>query len=75
MLFASNCLVLLSSSLAEMRKWMEDIRVAIDVAKTTNGLSSDLLTCSLTGNSTFDNRYRLSLSLYSSFLKWKMNRK
>lgn len=45
---------MLSSSLAEMQKWMEDMRVAIEMAKTTNGLSSDLLTCSLTGNSKLD---------------------
>lgn len=45
------CGFVLSSSLAEMQKWMEDIRVAIEMAKTTNGLSSDLLTSSLTGNS------------------------
>lgn len=44
-------MVLHSSSLAEMQKWMEDIRVAIEMAKTTNGLSSDLLTSSLTGSS------------------------
>uniref|UniRef100_A0A674N861 FERM, ARHGEF and pleckstrin domain-containing protein 1 n=1 Tax=Takifugu rubripes TaxID=31033 RepID=A0A674N861_TAKRU len=39
--------VVAASSLAEMQKWMEDIRVAIETAKTTNGLSSDLLTSSL----------------------------
>uniref|UniRef100_H3D8Z6 FERM, ARHGEF and pleckstrin domain-containing protein 1 n=1 Tax=Tetraodon nigroviridis TaxID=99883 RepID=H3D8Z6_TETNG len=43
-------LVVAASSVAEMQKWMEDIGVAIEMAKTTNGLSSDLLTCSLSGN-------------------------
>uniref|UniRef100_A0A674MFW5 FERM, ARHGEF and pleckstrin domain-containing protein 1 n=1 Tax=Takifugu rubripes TaxID=31033 RepID=A0A674MFW5_TAKRU len=42
--------VVAASSLAEMQKWMEDIRVAIETAKTTNGLSSDLLTSSLSGS-------------------------
>lgn len=51
-----NFLVLHSSSLAEMQKWMEDIRVAIEMAKTTNGLSSDLLTSSLTGSSKLEHR-------------------
>lgn len=49
-------MVLHSSSLAEMQKWMEDIRVAIEMAKTTNGLSSDLLTSSLTGSSKLERR-------------------
>lgn len=40
-----------SSSLTEMEKWMQDIKVAIETAKTSNGPSSDLLTCSLTNNS------------------------
>lgn len=51
-----NCLVSHSSSLAEMQKWMEDIRVAIEMAKTPNGLSSDLLTSSLTGSSKLEHR-------------------
>lgn len=32
---------------------MQDIKVAIETAKTSNGPSSDLLTCSLTNNSKF----------------------
>lgn len=39
------------SSLTEMEKWMEDINVAIETAKTSNGPSSDLLTSSLTDSS------------------------
>lgn len=40
-----------SSSLTEMEKWMEDIKMAIEVVKTSNGPSSDLLTSILTDNS------------------------
>lgn len=40
-----------SSSLTEMEKWMQDIKVAIETAKTSNGPSSDLLTSNLTNNS------------------------
>uniref|UniRef100_A0A673C584 FERM, ARHGEF and pleckstrin domain-containing protein 1 n=1 Tax=Sphaeramia orbicularis TaxID=375764 RepID=A0A673C584_9TELE len=39
------------SSLTEMEKWMEDIKVAIEMAKTSNGPSSDLLTSNMTDNS------------------------
>nr|XP_046259441.1 FERM, ARHGEF and pleckstrin domain-containing protein 1 isoform X2 [Scatophagus argus] len=42
--------VVAASSLTEMEKWMEDIRVAIEMAKTSNGPTSDLLTSSLTDN-------------------------
>lgn len=40
-----------SSSLTEMEKWMEDIKMAIEMAKTSNGPSCDLLTSILTDNS------------------------
>lgn len=40
-----------SSSLVEMDKWMEDVKMAIEMAKTSNGPSSELLTSSLTDNS------------------------
>lgn len=59
--------LLLCSSVAEMQKWMEDIRVAIEMAKTTNGLSSDLLTSSLTGNSKSENRWRLLAVVFTVF--------
>ncbi|XP_061579437.1 FERM, ARHGEF and pleckstrin domain-containing protein 1 isoform X1 [Cololabis saira] len=42
--------VVAASSLTEMEKWMEDIKVAIQMAKTSNGPSSDLLTSDLTDN-------------------------
>uniref|UniRef100_A0AAX7TWV5 FERM, ARHGEF and pleckstrin domain-containing protein 1 n=1 Tax=Astatotilapia calliptera TaxID=8154 RepID=A0AAX7TWV5_ASTCA len=37
-------------SLVEMDKWMEDVKMAIEMAKTSNGPSSELLTSSLTDN-------------------------
>ncbi|KAM4608326.1 FERM, ARHGEF and pleckstrin domain-containing protein 1 [Polymixia lowei] len=42
--------VVAASSLSEMEKWMEDIKMAIDMAETSNGPSSDLLASSLTDN-------------------------
>uniref|UniRef100_A0A8D3D9V0 FERM, ARHGEF and pleckstrin domain-containing protein 1 n=1 Tax=Scophthalmus maximus TaxID=52904 RepID=A0A8D3D9V0_SCOMX len=42
--------VVAASSLTEMEKWMEDIQTAIETAKTSNGPSSDLLSCNLTDN-------------------------
>ncbi|KAL6100864.1 farp1 [Pungitius sinensis] len=42
--------VVAASSLIEMEKWMDDIQVAIDIANTSNGPSSDLLTSSLIVN-------------------------
>uniref|UniRef100_A0A671VZM3 FERM, ARHGEF and pleckstrin domain-containing protein 1 n=1 Tax=Sparus aurata TaxID=8175 RepID=A0A671VZM3_SPAAU len=42
--------VVAASSLAEMEKWMEDIKVAIETAKTSNGPSPNLLTSNLTDN-------------------------
>ncbi|XP_061925935.1 FERM, ARHGEF and pleckstrin domain-containing protein 1-like isoform X1 [Entelurus aequoreus] len=42
--------VVAASSLSEMVKWMEDLEKAIEMAKTSNGPSSDLLSCSLTDN-------------------------
>ncbi|XP_004557853.1 FERM, ARHGEF and pleckstrin domain-containing protein 1 isoform X3 [Maylandia zebra] len=42
--------VVAASSLVEMDKWMEDVKMAIEMAKTSNGPSSELLTSSLTDN-------------------------
>ncbi|XP_041700154.1 FERM, ARHGEF and pleckstrin domain-containing protein 1 isoform X1 [Coregonus clupeaformis] len=42
--------VVAASSLSEMEKWMEDIKMAIDLAETSNGHTSDLLARSLTDN-------------------------
>ncbi|XP_008280716.1 FERM, RhoGEF and pleckstrin domain-containing protein 1 isoform X1 [Stegastes partitus] len=42
--------VVAASSLTEMEKWMEDVKMAIEMAKTSNGPSSDLLTSNLTDN-------------------------
>ncbi|XP_061736120.1 FERM, ARHGEF and pleckstrin domain-containing protein 1-like isoform X2 [Nerophis ophidion] len=42
--------VVAASSLSEMAKWMEDLERAIEMAKTSKGPSSDLLSCSLTDN-------------------------
>uniref|UniRef100_A0A668AJ87 FERM, ARHGEF and pleckstrin domain-containing protein 1 n=1 Tax=Myripristis murdjan TaxID=586833 RepID=A0A668AJ87_9TELE len=42
--------VVAASSLSEMEKWMEDIKMAIDMAETSNGPSSDLLASNLTDN-------------------------
>uniref|UniRef100_A0AAQ4RQA4 FERM, ARHGEF and pleckstrin domain-containing protein 1 n=1 Tax=Gasterosteus aculeatus aculeatus TaxID=481459 RepID=A0AAQ4RQA4_GASAC len=42
--------VVAASSLIEMEKWMDDIQVAIEMANTSNGPSSDLLTSSLIDN-------------------------
>ncbi|XP_028992331.1 FERM, ARHGEF and pleckstrin domain-containing protein 1 isoform X2 [Betta splendens] len=39
--------VVAASSLLEMEKWMQDIKAAVEVAKTSNGPSSDLLSSSL----------------------------
>ncbi|XP_034550126.1 FERM, ARHGEF and pleckstrin domain-containing protein 1-like [Notolabrus celidotus] len=40
--------VVAASSLKEMEKWMEDIKGAIETAKTSNGPSSDILSSNLT---------------------------
>ncbi|XP_027146962.1 FERM, ARHGEF and pleckstrin domain-containing protein 1 isoform X2 [Larimichthys crocea] len=45
--------VVAASSLTEMEKWMTDIKAAIEMAKTSNGPSSDLLTNNLTDNTPF----------------------
>ncbi|XP_075896056.1 FERM, ARHGEF and pleckstrin domain-containing protein 1-like isoform X2 [Nelusetta ayraudi] len=42
--------VVAASSLTEMERWMDDIRVAVETATTSNGPSSDILSCSLTNN-------------------------
>uniref|UniRef100_A0A3B3Y741 FERM, ARHGEF and pleckstrin domain-containing protein 1 n=1 Tax=Poecilia mexicana TaxID=48701 RepID=A0A3B3Y741_9TELE len=42
--------VVAASSLTEMEKWMQDIKMAIETAKTSNGPTSDVLTCTLTDN-------------------------
>uniref|UniRef100_A0A3P9NLC0 FERM, ARHGEF and pleckstrin domain-containing protein 1 n=1 Tax=Poecilia reticulata TaxID=8081 RepID=A0A3P9NLC0_POERE len=42
--------VVAASSLTEMEKWMQDIKMAIEMAKTSNGPTSDVLTCTLTDN-------------------------
>ncbi|XP_040004300.1 FERM, ARHGEF and pleckstrin domain-containing protein 1-like isoform X2 [Xiphias gladius] len=42
--------VVAANSLTEMEKWMEDIKMAIEMANTSNGPSSDLLTSNLTDN-------------------------
>ncbi|XP_047226539.1 FERM, ARHGEF and pleckstrin domain-containing protein 1-like isoform X2 [Girardinichthys multiradiatus] len=42
--------VVAASSLTEMEKWMQDIKMAIEMAKTSNGPASDVLTCTLTDN-------------------------
>lgn len=34
----------LSSSVSEMEKWMEDLKMAVDLAEDSNGLSGSLLT-------------------------------
>uniref|UniRef100_A0A3Q2Z5L5 FERM, ARHGEF and pleckstrin domain-containing protein 1 n=1 Tax=Hippocampus comes TaxID=109280 RepID=A0A3Q2Z5L5_HIPCM len=40
--------VVAASSLSEMEKWMEDIEMAVEMAKFNNGPSSDLMSCKLT---------------------------
>uniref|UniRef100_A0A674F0D0 FERM, ARHGEF and pleckstrin domain-containing protein 1 n=1 Tax=Salmo trutta TaxID=8032 RepID=A0A674F0D0_SALTR len=42
--------VVAASSLSEMEKWMEDIKMAIDLAETSNGHTADLLARSLSDN-------------------------
>uniref|UniRef100_A0A1A8MMH1 FERM, ARHGEF and pleckstrin domain-containing protein 1 n=2 Tax=Nothobranchius TaxID=28779 RepID=A0A1A8MMH1_9TELE len=42
--------VVAASSLTEMEKWMGDIKMGIEIAKTSNGPSSELLTSNLTDN-------------------------
>ncbi|XP_054887271.1 FERM, ARHGEF and pleckstrin domain-containing protein 1-like isoform X1 [Poeciliopsis prolifica] len=42
--------VVAASSLTEMEKWMQDIKMAIEMTKTSNGPTSDVLTCTLTDN-------------------------
>lgn len=39
------------SSLSEMEKWMEDIEMAVEMAKFNNGSCSDLMSCKLTDSS------------------------
>lgn len=68
---AEDCILLCvfhSSSLAEMEKWMEDIKMAIEVAKTSNGPSSDLLTSNLTDNSKL-HEHTVEYKMYSSVCK------
>lgn len=48
---ADGSFVFACSSLTEMERWMDDIRVAVETATTSNGPSSDILSCSLTNNS------------------------
>lgn len=52
-----------------MEKWMEDIQVAIETAKTSNGPSSDLLTSSLTDNSKLLHTHTVAHKMYT----WKLN--
>ncbi|XP_077392480.1 FERM, ARHGEF and pleckstrin domain-containing protein 1-like isoform X1 [Festucalex cinctus] len=40
--------VVAASSLSEMEKWIEDIEMAVEMAKNNNGPSSDLMSCTLT---------------------------
>uniref|UniRef100_A0A3Q2NQX2 FERM, ARHGEF and pleckstrin domain-containing protein 1 n=1 Tax=Fundulus heteroclitus TaxID=8078 RepID=A0A3Q2NQX2_FUNHE len=42
--------VVAASSLTEMEKWIQDIKIAIETAQTSNGPMSDVLTCTLTDN-------------------------
>ncbi|XP_019945741.2 FERM, ARHGEF and pleckstrin domain-containing protein 1 [Paralichthys olivaceus] len=42
--------VVAASSVTEMEKWMGDVKTAIEMTKTSNGPSSDLVTCSLIDN-------------------------
>ncbi|XP_023683599.1 FERM, ARHGEF and pleckstrin domain-containing protein 1-like isoform X1 [Paramormyrops kingsleyae] len=42
-----HTVVVAASSASEMEKWMEDIRMAVDLAEKSSGLSSDLLASSL----------------------------
>ncbi|XP_039861670.1 FERM, ARHGEF and pleckstrin domain-containing protein 1-like isoform X1 [Simochromis diagramma] len=58
--------VVAASSLVEMEKWMEDVKMAIEMAKTSNGPSSELLTSSLTDNTPLLPPLSSSCSLSSS---------
>nr|XP_023008768.1 FERM, ARHGEF and pleckstrin domain-containing protein 1 isoform X4 [Maylandia zebra] len=58
--------VVAASSLVEMDKWMEDVKMAIEMAKTSNGPSSELLTSSLTDNTPLLPPLSSSCSLSSS---------
>ncbi|XP_039456177.1 FERM, ARHGEF and pleckstrin domain-containing protein 1-like isoform X2 [Oreochromis aureus] len=58
--------VVAASSLVEMEKWMEDVKMAIEMAKTSNGPSSELLTSSLTDNTPLPPPLSSSCSLSSS---------
>uniref|UniRef100_A0A672JNC5 FERM, ARHGEF and pleckstrin domain-containing protein 1 n=1 Tax=Salarias fasciatus TaxID=181472 RepID=A0A672JNC5_SALFA len=49
--------VVAASSSAEMEKWMEDIKMAIEMATTSNGPSCDLLTSNLTDNSKLPHKH------------------
>lgn len=49
-----------------MEKWMEDIKTAIEVAKTSNGPSSDLLTINLTENSKWLHKHTVEYQMYTS---------
>ncbi|PWA31520.1 hypothetical protein CCH79_00002805, partial [Gambusia affinis] len=57
--------VVAASSLTEMEKWMQDIKTAIEMAKTSNGPTSDVLTCTLTDNTPLSH-HQPSRSLTSS---------
>lgn len=58
--------IFLSSSLAEMEKWMEDIKVAIETAKTSNGPSPNLLTSNLTDNSKSLHEHTAEYEMFTS---------
>lgn len=53
------------SSLTEMEKWMDDIKMAIDMGKTSNGPSSDLLTSNLTDNSKLLHKLNVEYDMYT----------
>uniref|UniRef100_A0A1A8IW82 FERM, ARHGEF and pleckstrin domain-containing protein 1 n=1 Tax=Nothobranchius kuhntae TaxID=321403 RepID=A0A1A8IW82_NOTKU len=50
--------VVAASSLTEMEKWMGDIKMGIEIAKTSNGPSSELLTSNLTDNSKLHHKHK-----------------
>lgn len=51
-LFILTCLLpAVSSCASEMERWVEDIRMAIDLAEQSSGLNNDLLSTNLSDNS------------------------
>uniref|UniRef100_A0A1A8FEI4 FERM, ARHGEF and pleckstrin domain-containing protein 1 n=2 Tax=Nothobranchius korthausae TaxID=1143690 RepID=A0A1A8FEI4_9TELE len=68
LLAQGQSVVVAASSLTEMEKWMGDIKMGIEIAKTSNGPSSELLTSNLTDNSKFIINIKKAVKHYIHFV-------